>query len=160
MIEFLICLFGGYLGLHKFYRKQWKIGAVYALTLGGIGIAWAFDTISLGLDLIRKYTSTEKYQARKRAKQEAKARAKAERELAIAQRQERVAQLEKEGVAYCPRCLSTSLQYVERRKRLSVGRAVTGTVLFNPLWGAVGAVTSKKHYGFVKCLKCGYEWKL
>jgi len=158
MVEFLLCLFGGYFGAHKFYKKNWKMGLIYLLTVGLYGVGWIYDTIKLGAGLIKDYTSTDK--AKKQAKAEAKAKAKVEKELAIKQEQERIAQLEKEGVVYCPRCKSVSVQYIERRKRLSVGRAVAGTMLLNPLWGAVGAVTSKKYYGFNKCLKCGYTWKI
>ncbi|NLV77526.1 hypothetical protein EDD65_101178 [Keratinibaculum paraultunense] len=69
-------------------------------------------------------------------------------------------QMDIEGIAYCPKCKSTSIQYIERRKRLSLGRAVVGTALFSPLGGAVGAVTSKKYKGFIKCLNCGHKWKM
>lgn len=70
----------------------------------------------------------------------------------------KVRQMEKEGIAHCPKCKSTSIQYVERRKALSIGRGIVGSTI-NPLAGAVGAVTSKKYKGFVKCLNCGYQWK-
>ena len=71
-----------------------------------------------------------------------------------------VKRMEKEGVAHCPKCKGTSIQYVERRKRLSLGRAVTGGVLLGPIGAGVGATTSKKYKGFVKCLNCGYKWKV
>lgn len=67
-------------------------------------------------------------------------------------------QMKIEGTAYCPKCKGTSLQYVERRKQLSIGRGIVGSFI-SPLGGAVGAVTSKKYKGFVKCLNCGYKWK-
>lgn len=69
-------------------------------------------------------------------------------------------QMKIEGIAHCAKCKSTSIQYVERRKRLSLGRAIVGGVIAGPLGGAVGAVTSKKHKGFVKCLNCGHKWKM
>lgn len=75
------------------------------------------------------------------------------------QQMQRLDKLDQEGIPYCPKCKSTTLQYVERRKRLSLGRAVVGS-LINPLAGVVGAVTSKKYKGKLKCLKCGKEWKL
>lgn len=71
----------------------------------------------------------------------------------------RVKQMKKEGVAHCPKCKGTSVQYVERRKRLSFGRAVVGDILAGPVGMGIGAMTSKKHKGFVKCLNCGHSWK-
>lgn len=71
----------------------------------------------------------------------------------------KVKQMDKEGITYCPKCKGTSIQYVERRKQLSLGRAVVGSMLV-PLGGVVGAVTSKKYKGFVKCLNCGHKWKI
>ena len=68
--------------------------------------------------------------------------------------------MKKEGTAHCPKCKSTSIQYVERRKRLSVGRSIVGSAVAGPLGAAVGAVTSKKYKGFVKCLNCGHKWKM
>lgn len=73
---------------------------------------------------------------------------------------ERMRQMDAEGIPYCPKCKSASVQYVERRKQLSLGRAVVGGVLTNGIGAAVGAVTSKKRKGIMKCLKCGNEWKL
>ncbi|WP_346697868.1 hypothetical protein [Thomasclavelia spiroformis] len=61
-----------------------------------------------------------------------------------------------ENVVRCPKCGSTSV--ITTNKKLSVKRAVAGTVLINPVAGAVGAVTSKKMYNV--CQKCGYRWKL
>lgn len=76
------------------------------------------------------------------------------------EQKERIKQMDREGTAYCPKCKGTSIQYVERRKNLSVGRGIVGSVVAGPLWGAVGATTSKKYKGFVKCMKCGHKWKI
>lgn len=74
---------------------------------------------------------------------------------------EQIKDFDAQGIPYCPKCKSSSVQYLDRRKRLSVGRAIVGgAVTLNPLGAAVGAVTSKKHNGVMKCLKCGNEWKL
>lgn len=78
------------------------------------------------------------------------------------QDKERIEQLKKEHVPFCPKCHSTSITYVE--KKLSIGRAVVGSTLgvINPLAGVAGAtlggLSSKK--GKVKCLNCGHAWKL
>lgn len=156
MLEFYLCLFGGIFGLHKFYTKDYKMGLLYLITFGLFGIGWMRDTIQI----LKRIRSSEEYQNKKLARVEAKARAREQREIALAEEKEKTQQMDEAGVAYCPRCKSTTVQYVERRQRLSIGRAVVGTVLLNPLWGAVGAVTSNKRKGFVKCLKCGYSWRL
>ena len=69
---------------------------------------------------------------------------------------ERLEQLKRDKVPYCPKCKSTSLTY--ENKKLSVGRAVTGGVLFGGVGAIVGGLSSKK--GYVRCLKCGHRWKL
>lgn len=69
---------------------------------------------------------------------------------------ERLEQLKKEKIPYCPKCHSTVLTH--QNKKLSVGRAVTGGVLFGGVGAVLGGLTSKK--GYVKCLHCGYKWKL
>jgi DNA-directed RNA polymerase subunit M/transcription elongation factor TFIIS len=153
MLEFLLCLFLGMFGAHKFYIKDYKKGFIYLFTIGLFGIGWIVDTIKLFINLV---TSEE----RKQARIEAKAKAEEQRQLALAAEKEIVSKLEGEGVAYCPKCKSTTLQYVERRKQLSLTRAAVGTALIGPLAGAVGAVTSKKYKGLVKCLKCGHSWKI
>lgn len=160
MAEFLLCLFFGMFGAHKFYNKDTKMGIIYLCTIGLFGLGWIYDTIKLGVVLFKGRTSSEKREIKIKAKEEARLKAKEQRELSIAQERERTAAMDREGIAYCPRCKSSSIQYIERRKQLSVGRAAVGTVLLNPLAGAVGAVTSKKYKGIVKCLKCGHSWKL
>lgn len=74
-------------------------------------------------------------------------------------KRDRIKELKRQGIAYCPKCKGTSIQYMERRKRLSLGRAVTGGVLLGPMGAGVGAITSKKYKGSVKCLNCGHSWK-
>lgn len=69
---------------------------------------------------------------------------------------ERVEQLKRDHVPYCPKCKSTSLTY--QNKKLSVGRAVAGGFIMGPVGAAVGGMTSKK--GYVKCLNCGHKWKI
>ncbi len=43
----ILCVFFGWLGLHKFYRKQYIIGILYACTLGCFGIGWIYDVVML-----------------------------------------------------------------------------------------------------------------
>lgn len=70
-----------------------------------------------------------------------------------------IKQMDADGIPYCPKCKSASVQFLDRRKKLSVGRAVVGSAL-GPAGAVVGALTSKKQVGVMKCLKCGNEWKL
>lgn len=69
---------------------------------------------------------------------------------------ERLEQLKRDKIPYCPKCHSTSLTY--QNKKLSIGRAVTGGVLLGGVVAVVGGLSSKK--GYVKCLNCGHKWKL
>ncbi len=94
------------------------------------------------------------HQAQKQA--EKRAIKKAEKQ----ESSDRIKDMKKEGIAYCPKCKSTSIQYVERKKRLSLTRGLVGNVIAGPLGAAVGAITSKKYKGFVKCLNCGHTWKM
>lgn len=57
--EFLLCFFLGFLGAHRFYRKQTGLGFLYLFTFGLFGIGWLVDTIKLLIALIR-VTSSEK----------------------------------------------------------------------------------------------------
>lgn len=43
MTEFIITLFLGWAGVHKFMEKKNKIGLVYLLTFGIFGIGWVID---------------------------------------------------------------------------------------------------------------------
>lgn len=47
LIEFLLCLFFGWAGGHKFYRGNKRLGIVYLLTLGLLCIGWWGDLIQL-----------------------------------------------------------------------------------------------------------------
>jgi Zn finger protein HypA/HybF involved in hydrogenase expression len=76
---------------------------------------------------------------------------------------DRLAQLKRDHVPFCPKCKSTNLTFVD--KKLSLGRAVVGGAvgtLAGPLGVAAGAtmggLSSKK--GKVKCLNCGHTWKI
>ena len=42
---FFLTLFLGWLGVHRFYRKQWGIGILYLFTAGIFGIGWIIDLI-------------------------------------------------------------------------------------------------------------------
>lgn len=46
-VAFLLCLFLGYFGAHKFYEGKTGMGILYLFTFGLFGIGWAIDCISL-----------------------------------------------------------------------------------------------------------------
>lgn len=54
IIEFLLCLFFGYLGVHKFYAKNINMGIIYLVTGGLLGVGWFVDTITMLIGLIGK----------------------------------------------------------------------------------------------------------
>lgn len=73
---------------------------------------------------------------------------------------DRLEQLKKEHIPYCPHCHSTSITYIEHRKKLSIGRAVVGGIVAGEAGAVLGGLTSKKVKGEVKCLNCGHTWKI
>lgn len=46
-VAFFLCLFLGYLGIHKFYEGKMGMGILYLFTVGLFGIGWVIDTISI-----------------------------------------------------------------------------------------------------------------
>lgn len=46
-IAFLLCLFLGYIGAHKFYEGKIGQGILYLVTMGIFGVGWLIDTIIL-----------------------------------------------------------------------------------------------------------------
>lgn len=46
-LSFLLCLFLGYFGAHKFYEGKILLGIVYIFTGGLCGIGWLIDTIAI-----------------------------------------------------------------------------------------------------------------
>lgn len=46
-VAFFLCLFLGYLGVHKFYEGRVGLGIVYLITFGLFGIGWFIDCLVL-----------------------------------------------------------------------------------------------------------------
>lgn len=46
-VAFFLCLFGGYLGIHKFYEGKIGLGILYLFTGGLFGFGWIIDMIKL-----------------------------------------------------------------------------------------------------------------
>lgn len=71
-----------------------------------------------------------------------------------AERDERKAELDKQGIAYCPKCLSTSI--TGDKKGFGIGKAVIGASLVGGLGLMAGNINAKKVR--LTCMKCGYQW--
>ncbi|MDP4144486.1 MAG: NINE protein [Bacillota bacterium] len=171
-IGFYLCLLLGYLGIHKYYERQIKQGILYTLTAGLFLIGWIVDCITLykvafkmsaeeviERDRILLEKAKEKELLKGQRRSQAKERAMLKREQYkqdFLAEKNRVAQMKKEKIAFCPKCHSTSLTYVN--KRLSIGRAVVGDIVAGVPGAILGGLSSKK--GKVKCLNCGHSWKL
>ena len=52
--ELVLCVLGGWLGLHQFYRRKPIMGIIYLLTFGLFGIGWIVDIIST----LRRYKAS------------------------------------------------------------------------------------------------------
>lgn len=82
----------------------------------------------------------EKQQEKKAEKQELK---------------DRIAQMDKEGTVYCPKCYSTNLS--ANKRGFKFGRALVGGMLTFGVGVMAGAVGKNKIE--VTCMKCGHTWK-
>ena len=82
--------------------------------------------------------------------------AKEKKEAKKAEEQElkdKIRQMDKDGIVYCPKCYST--QITANKKGFSLGKAAAGSLIpGGVLLGAVG-----KNKIEVTCLKCGNKWK-
>lgn len=52
--ELLLCIFLGWLGIHKFYKGKVFLGLLYMFSLGLCGIGWLIDTIVLVVKVINQ----------------------------------------------------------------------------------------------------------
>lgn len=66
---------------------------------------------------------------------------------------ERIKQMDKEGIAYCPKCYSTNL--TAHKKGFGIGKAIIGAYI-HPLGLVAGNIGAKKVR--VTCLKCGHQF--
>lgn len=63
--------------------------------------------------------------------------------------------MEKDGIAYCPKCHSTSLS--ANKKGFGIGKAIVGAWAAGPIGLAAGNIGAKKIE--ITCLKCGHQFK-
>jgi hypothetical protein len=64
-------------------------------------------------------------------------------------------EMDEQGIAYCPKCGSISVQPI--KKGFGLGKAVVGGVLLGPLGLLAGNVGKNKVEMY--CMKCGNKWK-
>ena len=67
---------------------------------------------------------------------------------------ERIAQMDRDGVAYCPKCKSTSLS--AHKKGFGIGKAVVGAIATGGIGLVAGNIGAKKVR--VTCMKCGHQF--
>jgi len=70
--------------------------------------------------------------------------------------EERLDELKREKVPYCPKCHSTSLTYLDQK--LDIGRAMIGDAIAGDKGAILGGLSGSK--GKLKCLNCGHTWKI
>lgn len=70
-------------------------------------------------------------------------------------RKAKIAELDKSGQVYCPKCLSTSI--TANQKGFGFGRGAIGAAVGLDVGLIAGGIGSKKV--ICTCLKCGYQWK-
>lgn len=171
-ISFWLCLSGGWLGLHKFYNKEYGKGILYLFTVGLFLFGWIIDSIILyRVAFVMAPEEIEEWE--KRLAEQSQARAEKRAEWKEKQRQafaeyqakqqaekSRLEQLKQEHVPYCSKCHSTNLVYLEHGKKLSLSRAVAGGVIAGAPGAVLGGLTSNKTKGHMKCLNCGHTWKI
>jgi TM2 domain-containing membrane protein YozV len=54
LTSFLLCLFFGTLGAHRFYLGRLKSGVLMILTLGGVGVWYLIDLVLIGLGKLQR----------------------------------------------------------------------------------------------------------
>lgn len=67
---------------------------------------------------------------------------------------ERIKQMDRDGIAYCPKCHSTSL--TAQKKGFGIGKAIVGAAATGGIGLVAGNIGAKKIR--VTCLKCGHQF--
>lgn len=63
IIEFFVTLFLGYFGIHKFIKKDYKMGLIYLFTMGLFGFGWLIDCCISAYKMITTYYANNKVSA-------------------------------------------------------------------------------------------------
>lgn len=130
-----------------------RIAAVKEVrALTGLGLGEAKDVVDSAYAM---FAPAEKSSGGFWAKVKENAEAKRVAEQAEALREaQRLQQLERDGIPYCPKCHSTSLS--AHKKGFGFGKAVVGVLVAGPIGLAAGGLGSGKVK--VTCLKCGHQF--
>lgn len=137
-----------------------KIVAIKELrTMSGIGLADAKSYIDKAYAIYQpkeiSSTNADKKQKSLWAQVREQGRImSAQQDAELRAKKERAAQLDRDGIAYCPKCLSQSLS--ANKKGFGVGKAVLGGWAVGPLGLVAGNLGAKKVR--VTCLKCGHQF--
>lgn len=160
-IEFFLCLFFGYFGVHKFYEKNIRKGILYFFTVGLFTFGWLYDCIVLFVLAFLK--SEESLKAREEAvkekeiiKQEQQLVKQQERKITYNEYVQTREERKNNKEVSCPRCGSTSLS--ANKKGWSLGKGIAGAVLINPIGGVATGMIGKNKI-IITCLKCGKQFK-
>ena len=145
---FLLCLFGSLLGLHNWYLGNYKRALLFTLTGGGFGIWWISDLIKIAIDNDFIENCNGGYKEQREAKRE-------ERLEKISEIKERHYVPEGHQVR-CPKCGSTQLS--ANKKGFSLGKAVAGGIILNPVLGVATGMIGKDKI-IVTCINCGSQFK-
>lgn len=129
-----------------------KIKAIkYLREITGLGLREAKDAVD------NAYAEANPKNTKLSFWENAKLQAEQQQQLKIKQDHEaleRAKQLDKEGIAYCPKCKSTSLS--ANKKGFGIGKAVVGAVLGGGIGLVAGNIGAKKIR--ITCLKCGHQF--
>lgn len=71
------------------------------------------------------------------------------------QRKQKKKELDKQNIAYCPKCLSTNI--TANKKGYGLGKGAIGAVIAGPI-GLLAGGMGKNNIECV-CIKCGYKFK-
>ncbi|WP_404989294.1 TM2 domain-containing protein [Clostridium culturomicium] len=150
--DFIICLFLGWCGGHKFYEKKYGVGALYLFTFGLFFFGWFFDIVRLGI-VAFKYS--EEDQEAYTLAQIQKAEAKKQQYLDMQQQRKEKAAHDKDHVC-CPKCGSSHL--TANKKGFSLGKALVGGLVLVPVAGVATGMIGKNKI-IITCLNCGKQFK-
>lgn len=133
------------------YGKE-KISAInYICTLTGVGIKEGKRIVDDAYAEL--YNPEPKKGFFEKVKEERQAQAQKELEN-MNKEQERIRKAEEEGIAYCPKCHSTSLS--ANKKGFGIGKAIFGAALTGGIGLVAGNIGAKDVR--VTCLKCGHQF--
>lgn len=173
-LNFILIYFTGFLGVHKFVKGKRKMGFLYLFTVGLFCFGYIVDILLSIVNIffpLDYFDFDDEYEAKLILDQQEKERQRLrniemmETEKKLAEK--RIAEAKEKGLAHCPKCGSTQIQYyndttvIQGKNRTGAG-VVTGLAI-NPVVGAVVGTSRKdnkvkKDEGCV-CLNCGTKWK-